>query len=210
VLSHKILTKLKYYDEKKYVIILKNNLRRNNMKKIFLLVLCLILTAGAFGCKEEPQPVTEGTSTTEKTLEILKPEQEKFTEYTDLTDRFMEYCENGNLEGMYSLYYDDMLTKTYQRISDKVSKEEFDAGIKAEMESVYSYEEFEYGCPEMPAMSSPLSYVNQLMSYSGGDPLELTDDRVTNCVNLRVYKYDTAYPSDHMMACIDGYWYFVV
>lgn len=170
------------------------------MKRILILIACICLICFA-GCKDETSPSTG---------EVVESEKEKFESYQDLTDRFMEYCEAGDLEGVYSLYYDDLLTKTYERISDKVSKDEFEAGIIAEMQSVYSFEEFEYGCAEMPAMSSPLSYVNQLMYYSGGDPLEIEESRVTNCVDLRVYKMNSSHPSDHMMACIDGYWYFIV
>ena len=177
------------------------------MKKILIIAASLLLILSFTACKTEKELGKE--SATDKAIEALD-NKEKFTQYQDLVDRFMEYCESGNLEGVYDLYYDDLLTKTYKRISDKVSKQEFEAGIKAEMESIYSYEEFEYGCEEMPPMSSPLSYVNQLMYYSGGEALKLTDAQVSNCVDLRVYKYDTAYPSDHMLACIEGYWYFVV
>lgn len=177
------------------------------MKKLLIIMISILLIASLASCKSEEALGKD--SATSKALEAINS-KEKFTTYQDLINRFMEYCEGGNLEGVYGLYYDDLLTKTYKRISDKVSKEEFDEGLKAEMATIYSYEEFEYGCPEMPAMSSPLSYVNQLMYYSGGESLDLTDDKVTNCVDLRVYKYDSAYPSDHMLACIEGYWYFVV
>ena len=104
----------------------------------------------------------------------------------------------------------ELLEDLYERVSDKLSKSEFDALLKEEMATIYSFEEFEYGCEEMPAMSSPLSYVNQLLYNSGGESLELTDAQVSNCVDLRVYKEGSAYPSDHMMACIEGYWYFIV
>ncbi len=177
------------------------------MKKILIITISLLLVLSLAACNQTKDLYKE--STADKAHKALD-KREKFTRYEDLTNRFMEYCQSGNLEGVYSLYYDDLLTKTYQRISDKITKEEFDAGIKAEMETIYSYEEFEYGCDKMPTISSPLSYVNQLIYHTGGETLKLSDSQVSNCVDLRVYRYESAYPSDHMMACIDGYWYFVV
>ena len=173
------------------------------MKKIALLMLCALLMLSFTACKEENKAAETENAEVEQ-------EKEKFTEYEKLTDRFMEYCESGNVEGIYSLYYDNMLEKMYDRMSDKLTKEQFDALLKEEMATIYSFEEFEYGCPEMPAMSSPLSYVNQLLYNTGEESLKLTDAQVSNCVDLRVYKEGSAYPSDHMMACIEGYWYFVV
>lgn len=172
------------------------------MKKILALVLCALCLLAFAACKEEAAEV--------ESTEVQESEKEKFKDYETLTDRFMEYCEAGNLEGIYDLYYDNMLEDLYERVSDKLSKSEFDALLKEEMATIYSFEEFEYGCEEMPAMSSPLSYVNQLLYNSGGESLELTDAQVSNCVDLRVYKEGSAYPSDHMMACIEGYWYFIV
>lgn len=173
------------------------------MKKIALLMLCALLMLSFTACKEEKEAAETENA-------VVEQEKEKFTEYEKLTDRFMEYCESGNVEGIYSLYYDNMLEKMYDGMSDKLTKEQFDALLKEEMATIYSFEEFEYGCPEMPAMSSPLSYVNQLLYNTGEESLKLTDAQVTNCVDLRVYKEGSAYPSDHMMACIEGYWYFVV
>lgn len=175
------------------------------MKKIFVIALALLLLLCAFGCKKE-------NNVTDKTGEKTKVEEdsrEKFTQYQMLTARFMEYCQSGNVEGMYSLYYDNRLEKTYNRISDKISKQEFEALLKEEMSTVYSYREFEYGCAEMPDMSSPLSYVNQFLYNSGSEVLNLPEAKVTNCVNLRVYKEGEAYPSDYMMICTDGLWYIV-
>jgi hypothetical protein len=173
------------------------------MKKIALLMLCALLMLSFTACKEEKEAAETENA-------VVEQEKEKFTEYEKLTDRFMEYCESGNVEGIYSLYYDNMLEKMYDGMSDKLTKEQFDALLKEEMATIYSFEEFEYGCPEMPAMSSPLSYVNQLLYNTGEESLKLTDAQVSNCVDLRVYKEGSAYPSDHMMACIEGYWYFVV
>lgn len=173
------------------------------MKKIALLMLCALLMLSFAACKEEKEAAETENAEVEQ-------EKEKFTEYEKLTDRFMEYCESGNVEGIYSLYYDNMLEKMYDGMSDKLTKDQFDALLKEEMATIYSFEEFEYGCPEMPAMSSPLSYVNQLLYNTGEESLKLTDAQVSNCVDLRVYKEGSAYPSDHMMACIEGYWYFVV
>ena len=174
------------------------------MKKTALLMLCALLLLSFAACKEEQQEKDT------ENVEVQQEEKEKFTEYEKLTDRFMEYCESGNVEGVYSLYYDNMLEKLYDGMKDKITKEQFDGLLREEMATIYSFEEFEYGCPEMPAMSSPLSYVNQLLYNSGRESLKLTDAQVSNCVDLRVYKEGAAYPSDHMMACIEGYWYFVV
>ncbi|MBP3579915.1 MAG: hypothetical protein J6K12_01570 [Clostridia bacterium] len=92
-----------------------------------------------------------------------------------------------------------------------MSKEEFDAALKAQMQSIVDYEEFAYGGTEMPALSSPLSYINQLLYYAGvAELLQVTEEQVSDCVDVRVYRADGGYPADHMLACIDGYWYFVL
>ena len=134
--------------------------------------------------------------------------QSKFTKYTDLSAKFMEYCETGNVDGMFSLYYDNALEKTYERVKDDLTKEEFRSRLQQEMLTVYDYEEMEYGSSDMPAMSSPLSYVNQFLYRSGLETLTLTDAQVTDCTNLRVYKQN-GYAYDYILACIEGYWYVV-
>ena len=132
----------------------------------------------------------------------------KFTEYTELSDKFMEFCENGDVDGMFSLYYDNGLMKTYERMKDKLTLDQFKSLIKEEMATVYSFEEMEYGSEDMPEISSPLSYVNQFLYRAGLEPLQLTENQVTDCANLRVYK-NGGYPSDYILACIDGFWYLV-
>ncbi len=180
------------------------------MKNLLVLMLSLVLLMSCVGCGEKKNE--EGNSTLKKnTASINEAKQEKFTDHTLLLERFMEYCENGNVEGMYSLYYDDMLTKTFEKNSGDLSKEEFDKGLKAQMQSIVYYEEFAYGGEEMLALNSPLSYINQLLYYAGvAELLQVTEEQVSDCVDVRVYKADGGYPSDHMLACIDGYWYFVL
>lgn len=177
------------------------------MKKIILAVLLAALVCFP-SCGEEKNK--NDTKVEDQASDVSETEKEKIKTSDELIEKFTEYCKNGDVDGMYSLYYDDMLIKMREKLSDKLSADEFDSMLKAEMLSIVDYETFEYGCAEMPEISSPLSYVNQLLYYAGSDSLELTDSQVTDCVDLRVYIENASQPSDHMLACIEGGWYFIV
>lgn len=149
----------------------------------------------------------EGSSDSKKDADSSEG---KYKSKDDLADEFMKICADGDTEKMYQLYYDDIMGKTYDRIKDQVSKEDFDKLLSDEMKSLTRNEVIAYGSEELPNTVSPLYYVDYLYySTTGGESTGLTDEQCTDCAVLRVYKEDSTY-SDHMMACIDGAWYLTV
>lgn len=144
--------------------------------------------------------------------EILseEPEKVKYVSYTDLSDKFLELCKNGDIDGLYDLYYDDYLTKMRENMADAPSKEVFDRNIKAEMLRVTGFDEYEYGTPELPPTGTPMSYASFIYYQANNEKsLPVPDGSITDCVNLVVY-IDGGYQTNHFMVQIDGYWYFLV
>ncbi len=138
--------------------------------------------------------------------DVLQQDTSGFASAKDLAQEFIEICAKKDVQAMYGLYYDDMLTKSYERTSANISKENFDFLLGEEMGAITSYELFEYGGTEMPNTVSPLYYVDYF-HYSGThEETGLSEKAVTSCATLRVYNDPDTY-SDHMLACIDGAWY---
>ncbi len=134
----------------------------------------------------------------------------KFTEYTDLTDKFMEICSTGDIDDLYNIYYADFLDEMRMNMKDAPSKAEFDAGLKANMRSITGFDEYEYGTVEMPPTQSAGSYANYIYSQvNAGKTIPLTENDIEDAVNLTVY-IDNMYQTQHFMAKINGYWYFIV
>lgn len=134
----------------------------------------------------------------------------QFEEYTDLTDKFMEICKEGDVDTLYDLYYDDYLAKMRENMAEVPDKKIFDANLKNEMLNIVDFEEFEYGGSELLAIQSPGSYVAYIYyQVNNQKDLPLSDSDVQDCVDLRVYLSNGGY-TDHMMAKIDGYWYLIV
>lgn len=143
--------------------------------------------------------------------EIEQTEEKRETKYStadELAEEFMNVCKDGDVEKMYGLYYDDMLSDTYERVKDKLSKEDFDSLLADEMKTISDYAVFEYGSDDLPATVSPLYYVNYMHYGMTGSDTELTEQQLTNCAVLRVFKPDNS-QSDHMLAEIDGSWYVI-
>lgn len=133
----------------------------------------------------------------------------KFTEFTDLSDKFFEICKEGNIDELYRLYYSDFLEQGRLSMDPVPTKEAFDAGIRSNMLSVTGFDEYEYGCVEMPPTQSPGAYAAQIYYNMYGKTLPISTSSVENCVDLLVY-IDNMYQTHHFMVQIDGYWYFIV
>ena len=133
----------------------------------------------------------------------------RFTEYTDLSDKFLEICKEGNIDELYRLYYSDFLEQGRLSMDPVPTKEAFDAGIRSNMLSVTGFDEYEYGCVEMPPTQSPGAYAAQIYYNMYGKTLPISTSSVENCVDLLVY-IDNMYQTHHFMVQIDGYWYFIV
>lgn len=133
----------------------------------------------------------------------------QFTEYTDLSDKFLEVCKMGDIDELYKLYYSDFLDHGRQSMDPVPSKTEFDAGLKSNMLTVTGFDEYEYGCVELPPTQSPGAYAAQIYHNVYGTSLPIPTSDVENCVNLVVY-INNMYQTNHFMVQIDGYWYFII
>lgn len=133
----------------------------------------------------------------------------KFTEFTDLSDKFLEVCRAGDVDSLYNMYYGDFLDRARLSMDPVQSKTEFDRGIKSNMLSVTGFDEYEYGCVEMPPTQSAGAYAAQIYYNLYEEKIPLDISTVENCVDLVVY-IDNMYQTHHFMVKIDGYWYFVV
>ena len=134
----------------------------------------------------------------------------KFENYTDLTDKFMEVCSEGNVDELYHLYFPGFLEDMRLNMEQVPTKEVFDANMSASMKRVTGFNEYEYGSPELSHAGSPGSYSAFIYGQVNGGkqiPLDLT--KIEDCVNLVTYD-DNMYESNHFMVKIGGYWYFIV
>ena len=152
------------------------------------------------------------TSDTEQVSEVLDKENEgyKFENFMDLSDKFLEACKNADVNEMYNLYYEGFLDGMRLNMQEAPSKEEFDEGLKENMLKVTGFDEYQYGCAELPPTQSPGSYAAYIYSMvNNGKEMPLSVSEIEDCVNLVVY-LENAYKTNHFMAKIDGYWYFIV
>lgn len=184
------------------------------MKKLLCtlaFVLCGMLLFCACSKDGAKQNEAEEKITTEEEKET-EMEKVTYTKYQDLTDAFMQVCANGDVEGVYALYYDDYLTKTVERmVTDQEAKKNFNAALAAEMQSYVDFVEYPYGGPELNHARSPLGYANEIYANSnGGITLPFSDSQVKDCVNLRVYREDGSFRDHFMIQLDDGLWYFIV
>ncbi len=136
-------------------------------------------------------------------------EKYKFTEFTELSDKFLEVCRAGDIDELYKLYYSDFLEQGRLSMEPVPSKEAFDAGLKSNMLSITGFDEYEYGCVEMPPTQSPGAYAAQIYYNTYGKSLPIPTAGIENCVDLLVY-INNMYQTHHFMVQIDGYWYFIV
>jgi len=142
--------------------------------------------------------------------ETVENSKYKFETYTDLTDKFMELCKNGDIKELYNLYYGDFLEGMRLNMEPVPTKEAFEAGLKSNMLSITGFDEYEYGSMEIPPTQTPGSYANFIYSQvNGGKTLPLSDVDIEDCVNLVVY-INNMYQTNHFMAKINGYWFFIV
>lgn len=138
-------------------------------------------------------------------------ESVKYESIQALSDAFMDICKRGDADAMYALYYDNLLEKRVEEMcTDEESRKMYDANFASEMATVADFDEFEYGSTDLPPTMTAYQYVYTFYSSAtDGGELPVTEDRIDNCADLRVYREDGTY-RDHMMARIDGYWYLVV
>ncbi len=169
-------------------------------KRIFTVIISAFLLFTLCSCAKQAQNQKDPAET----------EQNNPTAYTSaqqITDAFMQVCRDKDVQKMYDMYYNDMLDKTYERIKDNITRENFDLLLSEEMESIESYELYEYGkCEEVAASVSPLYYVDYINYSATGEETGIPEESVTSCAVLRVFKNDGG-QSDHMLAEIDGAWY---
>ena len=141
--------------------------------------------------------------------DVVAASKYKFENYTDLTDKFMEVCKAGDVKELYHLYYGDFFDGMRLNMEQVQTTQEFEAGIRSNMLSVTGFEEYEYGSMELPPSQSPASYAAFIFSQvNGGKTLPLSPDDIEDCVNLVVY-INNMYQTNHFMAKIHGYWYFI-
>ncbi len=161
--------------------------------------------------KTVTMPLEADSAQQKKTVaETVENSKYKFEKYTDLTDKFMEICENGDIKELYHLYYGDFLEGMRLNMDAVPTKEAFEAGLKSNMLTITGFDEYEYGTMEMPPTQTPGSYANFIYSQvNGGKTLPLSDADIEDCVNLVVY-INNMYQTNHFMAKINGYWYFIV
>ena len=179
-------------------------------KSIFTIILLAIMLTALVSCRTQQNASDEAEAESTENAENAETQQSvSFASDEELAEKFMEVCEQGDVEKMYALYYNDMLGATYERIKENDSKEDFDATLKEEMRTISRYELYKYGGEELTASVSPLYYVDYMHYSSSGEDTGLTDEQVTDCSVLRVYKDNSAY-SDHMLAKIDGEWYVTI
>ena len=170
------------------------------------LILCMVFVFCA--CTQK----TENDIINNEEKKETQMEKVTYTKYQDLTDAFMQVCANGDVEGMYALYYDDYLTKTVERmVTDEEAKKNFNAALKEEMHRIVDFMEYHYGGPELNHARSPLGYANEIYSRSnGGVSLPFSDSQVKDCVDLRVFRDDGSYRDHFMIQLEDDCWYFIV
>ncbi len=144
-----------------------------------------------------------------KSEQVDLSDKYKFTEFTELSDKFLEVCRAGDIDELYKLYYSDFLDHGRLSMEPVPTKEEFDAGLKTNMLSITGFDEYEYGCVEMPPTQSPGVYAAQIYYNMYGKSLPISTSSIENCVDLLVY-IDNMYQTHHFMVQIDGYWYFIV
>lgn len=162
------------------------------MKKFFAFVCAVVMAVSLVSCtKEEKKEVAPGYDT-----------------YEALVDDFMLVCQEGNVDLLFSMYYDDYLDRALNLSNTGMTLEEFKPLLKDEMMQIFDKEIYEYGSSDLPANSGPLEYVNHMFSKNTGELTGLKDEQVTNMVVLRVFR-DTGY-RDHAVVKIDGTWYIVV
>lgn len=142
--------------------------------------------------------------------EAVASSKYKFENYTDLTDKFLEVCSDGDVDELYHLYYPGFLEEARLNMQEVQSKEVFDSGLSADMKRITGAEEFEYGTPELAPTGTPASYAAFIYSQvNGGKQIPLDVTAIEDCVNLLVY-IDNMYQTNHFMIKIGGYWYFIV
>jgi len=183
------------------------------MKKILtiLIVSAMLLTMFSSCSKKSEESGSDSKENnaadiTEKSDDKAEEGTVRFKSSEEITEAFMNACKDGDTETMYSLYYNNMLDATYERIKDNISKEDFDERLKTEMTSFTTHEVYNYGDEDLPSTVSPLYYVDYTNYGMTGADTGLTEEQVTDCAVLRVYNETGAY-SDHMFAKIDGDWY---
>ncbi len=184
------------------------------MSVFVLIIVAAVILVCAKLINDDAQNVSEDVTVLDETAVQEQEEAEepelKFENYVDLTDKFMECCKNGDVESLYGLYYDDGLTKMRLNMAEAVDKETFDKNIKTEMSRITGFDEYEYGCPELPPTSSPETYASYIYYQANNQKeLQLNGAYVENCVNLVVY-IDGGYQTNHFMIQVDGLWYFLV
>lgn len=178
---------------------------KNKLTIIFAaLMLLLCLTS----CSKRGAEVKDGENSGSDAEQTAESQDTAYKTADELAEEFMNICSDGDVEKMYGLYYDDMLSDTYERVKDKLSKEDFDSLLADEMKTLSDYTVFEYGSEDLPSNVSPLYYVNYMHYGMTGEDTEFTEQQLTNCAVLRVYKPDNS-QSDHMLAEIDGSWYVI-
>lgn len=138
------------------------------------------------------------------------PSKYKFEKFEDLSDKFFEVCKAGDVNDLYHLYYDGILEDMRLNMKEVPDKATFDAGLRENMLSVTGFDEYEFGCPELPPTQSPGSYASYIYSrVNNGKQLPISASQIENCVNLVVY-IDNMYQTNHFMIQVDGLWYFIV
>lgn len=181
------------------------------------LVAIIVVAANTFDKNENTNTNDESDFNNEENIEMPDEgdsEEQKEVKYESieaLSDSFMEICKNGDVEGMYALYYDDMLKKiSSETYTGENAEKMLQASLVSEMATIVDFDEYEYGSTDLPPTMTAYQYVATF--YSGatnGGELDIDADRIDNCADLRVYRNDGTY-RDHMMARIDGYWYLIV
>lgn len=134
----------------------------------------------------------------------------KFENYTDLADKFMEVCRDGDIDELYHLYFPGFLEAMRLNMEEVPTKEVFDANMSADMKRVTGFYEYEYGSPELDHSGTPGSYAAFIYSQAnGGKQIPLNLSEFEDCVNLVTY-IDDMYETNHFMAKLGGYWYLIV
>ena len=134
----------------------------------------------------------------------------KFESFTELTDKFMEVCEGGDVDELYHLYFPGFLEGMRLNMEEVQEKEFFDSGLRANMQRITGFDEYEYGSPELSHAGTPASYAAFIYSQvNNGKQLPLHSSEIEDCVGLVLY-IDNMYETNHFMAKIGGYWYLIV
>lgn len=175
---------------------------------IVMTVLFVLLVAGgiAFMFFNPFDNDAEGQEATEANL--VEPEEaEQYETYQELFNKFVEACNTGDIETLYSLYYNDMLTSRCE--NSGVPKNEYDSNLRSYMIALEDFEEYPYGEDVLLSSQSPLGYINELHYKAYGESFPYNDVTVNDCVAVRGYLTNGA-TMDFMLAQIDGCWYMAV